>query len=162
MVAGTVRRPAGWVVAAVAMVMLAAGCATGGPSTASGSAAGISVDDASVTEGDAIAAGYLTVRSTGSADRLVGASAPVAAGVSLHRTTAAGAMEATESIEVPAGGEVRFAPGGDHLMLEGLAEPLVPGDTVALTLRFERAGDLEVAVPVVALVDVLDIYSGGW
>lgn len=165
MVAGEVTRRWRWAVAAgavMAAVVLAAGCGTTGSRTASVTAGGLAVADASVTEGDAIAAGYLTVRSTGTADRLVGASTPAAARVSLHRTTPAGAMVGTDVIEVPAGGEVRFAPGGDHLMFEGLAQPLQPGDTVSLTLRFEQSGDVDIEVPVVGLVDVLDIYSGGW
>jgi len=144
------------------VVVLATGCGSGGSSGTSVTVGSISVSDATVTEGDAIAAGYLTVRSTGDADRLVGVSTPAAAGVSLHRTAPSGAMEATDAIEIPAGGEVQFVPGGDHLMFEGLAEPLQPGDTVTLTLRFDRAGDVDLAVTVVALVDVLDLYSGGW
>jgi copper(I)-binding protein len=55
-----------------------------------------------------------------------------------------------------------LVPGGDHLMLEGLVAPLVPGEAVPLTLRFASGGTVEVTAPVVALVDVLDVYDGGW
>ena len=127
-----------------------------------GGSGGVSVRSASVGEGERIAAGYLVLVGGDSPDRLLGASSPAAASVSLHRTDASGVMQATDAIEVPAGAEVPFLPGGDHLMLEGLAAPLVPGDGVVLDLRFAEAGTLRVEAPVIALVDVLDAYDGGW
>jgi periplasmic copper chaperone A len=38
--------------------------------------------------------------------------------------------------------------GGDHIMLLGLTRALKQGDTVTLTLSFERGGDITVDVPV--------------
>jgi hypothetical protein len=92
----------------------------------------------------------------------VGASSPSAAAVSLHRTDPSGAMVDAAAIDVPAGGEVPFLPGGDHLMLEGLVTPLLPGASVVLDLEFADAGVVQVEAPVIALVDVLDTYDGGW
>jgi len=57
-------------------------------------------------------------------------------------------MRRVEELLVPAGGEVGLLPGGLHLMLLDLREPLVPGDTLSLTLEFERAGPVDVRVPV--------------
>jgi copper(I)-binding protein len=57
-------------------------------------------------------------------------------------------MSPVDSIEVPAGGTAKLAPGGLHIMLFDLAAPLVEGDTLELTLEFEEAGDIEVAAPV--------------
>ena len=39
-------------------------------------------------------------------------------------------------------------PGGFHLMLIGLKEPLIQGQSVPLTLRFERAGEVQVMLAV--------------
>jgi copper(I)-binding protein len=47
-------------------------------------------------------------------------------------------------IPLPAGGEVRFAPGGRHLMLIGLKRPLHPGDRVPATLHFASGTTLHV------------------
>jgi copper(I)-binding protein len=43
---------------------------------------------------------------------------------------------------------VALAPGGNHLMLLGVKEPLVAGDTVALTLTFEASPAVEVTATV--------------
>lgn len=129
---------------------------------AAGGDGGVAVRSASVGEGERIAAGYFVISGGEADDRLVGASSPSAASVSLHRTDASGAMRATDAVAVPAGATVPFVPGGDHLMLEGLVAPLLPGDDVIVNLEFERAGVVEVTAPVVALVDVLDVYDGGW
>jgi copper(I)-binding protein len=39
-------------------------------------------------------------------------------------------------------------PGGLHIMLSGLRKKLVEGETIALSLRFETAGTVEIEVPV--------------
>lgn len=46
-------------------------------------------------------------------------------------------MREVDAIEVPAGGSVGLKPGGYHVMLLELAEPLTEGTMVPLTLRFE-------------------------
>jgi periplasmic copper chaperone A len=45
-------------------------------------------------------------------------------------------------VEVAAGARVEIKPGSYHLMLIGLKRTLTPGQTIDLTLRFERAGAL--------------------
>lgn len=123
---------------------------------------GLAVTDAAVGEGDRIAAGYLVMTASGAGDRLVAASSPAATRITLHSTAAGGAMKAVDGLELPAGVPVALVPGGDHLMLEGLSAPLTPGATVTLELTFEAAGQIQLSVPVVALVDVLDVYDRGW
>lgn len=137
-----------------------AGC--GGVASGSASSDGVEVTKAAVTEGDRIAAGYLSVAAPGEGDALVGASSPAATRVSIHSTRSGEAMEEIGSIDVPAAGAVMLQPGGDHLMLEGLLRPITPGETVEVSLRFASGAGITLDVPVVALVDVLDIYSGGW
>jgi len=86
-------------------------------------------------------------------DRLIGAETPAADRAELHtHVEAAGGVMRMVKIEdglaVPAGGSHRLARGGDHVMLMGLTAPLADGDTVLLTLIFERAGEITVDVPV--------------
>ena len=99
-------------------------------------------------------AGFMTIRNTGSApDRLVAARSPAANVMELHTHIRDGdvmRMRAVPAIELPAGQEVRLAPGGLHLMLIGLAQPLEPGGRVPVTLVFERAGEVTIQLAVEA------------
>ncbi len=95
---------------------------------------------------------YFVVRNRGSeADRLVGAATEVAGRVELHETRREGdtvRMVPVGAVEVPAGGEVQFRPGGLHVMLMELKRDLKAGDSFELRLRFERAGEVVLSVPV--------------
>ena len=97
---------------------------------------------------------YLTVRNAGTqADRLLGASTSAARQVELHRgemRAGVATMRSTAGFDVPPGGQLQLASGGDHLMLMGLAQPLKAGTTLPLVLHFQKAGDVKVVVPVVA------------
>ena len=53
-----------------------------------------------------------------------------------------------EGLEIPAGGTASLRPGSYHLMLVGLEEPLVEGESVPVTLLFERAGEVEIDLAV--------------
>lgn len=46
-------------------------------------------------------------------------------------------MQEVDSIAIPAGGTIALEPGGYHIMLLGLTEDLVVGDTIEVTLNFE-------------------------
>lgn len=99
---------------------------------------------------------FLTLTNKGDApDRLVSASSPVAPTVQLHTMSMDGGVmrmrELPEGIPVPAKGVVELKPGGLHIMFIGLKAPFKPGQTVALTLRFEKAGVVKVAMPVRAV-----------
>ncbi|MBR0667481.1 copper chaperone PCu(A)C [Roseomonas hellenica] len=103
---------------------------------------------------NATGVGFLTIRNTGAApDRLLSASSPIARRVELHTMSMDGAvmrMRPVEDIAVPAGGTVQLAPGGLHIMLIGLTQPLAQGGRAPLTLRFERAGEVQVELSVEA------------
>lgn len=94
-------------------------------------------------------AAYLTVRNSGkTADRLVGVSCACAAMVMTHNTVTTNGvakMAADPSPVIPAGGALTFAPGGRHIMLMGLKKPIRAGETVTMTLKFEKAGAVDVA-----------------
>jgi copper(I)-binding protein len=99
-------------------------------------------------------AGYLTLRNLGAApDRLVAAESPAARVVELHTHIRDGEvmrMRPVDAIAVPPGATVRLEPGGLHLMLIGLARPLARGESVPVTLRFERGGSVELRLAVEA------------
>lgn len=96
---------------------------------------------------------FLTLRNRGAADRLVGARSAAAERVELHSMSMDGdvmRMRQIDAIDLPAGASVALAPGGLHLMLMGLKQPLKAGASVPLTLRFEKAGEVAVTLKVEA------------
>jgi uncharacterized protein YcnI/copper(I)-binding protein len=98
---------------------------------------------------------YLVIENHGdSDDRLVTVSSPIAARAEVHEMTVENDVMRMAAVEgglvVPAHGTVTLAPGGQHVMLMGLAGPLQHGTTFPLTLGFERAGEVTVTVPVLA------------
>jgi copper(I)-binding protein len=98
---------------------------------------------------------YMTiVNSGGTADRLVRAESAVAARAELHTVIKDGdvmRMREVPGIDVPANGKAMLAPGGLHVMLMELKAPLKAGTTASLTLVFEKAGRIEVTVPILPL-----------
>jgi copper(I)-binding protein len=73
---------------------------------------------------------------------LTSVASPAAATVELHTTSMeAGVMRMrpVARIALPAGKSVRLAPGGLHVMLIDIKQPLKPGDKVPLTLTVQRA-----------------------
>ena len=105
--------------------------------------------------GAAVGGGFATIRNNGkSADRLVGASSPVAAGTELHEMAMVGdvmKMREVKGVAVPAGGVLELKPGGYHLMFINLKAPLKQGDKVPVTLKFEKAGEVKVELAVASL-----------
>ena len=59
-------------------------------------------------------------------------------------------MRMASSLDIPAGGSVALAPGGTHVMLEGLNGPLVAGSRFDLQLTFDKSGRMAVPVSVLA------------
>ena len=95
-------------------------------------------------------AAYLTIVSP-SSDRLVSVSTPVAKKAELHTMTTEGGvmkMRPLAGIDVPADQPVTLKPGGAHIMLTGLNQPLQAGHSFPLTLSFEKAGPREVTVAI--------------
>jgi copper(I)-binding protein len=86
---------------------------------------------------------YLTVKDTGAPDRLVGVKTPVADDAQLHVSKMDGTMmemRPVDAIPVAPGQPLVLAPGGYHVMLMGLKHALKEGDTIPVTLVFEKAG----------------------
>ena len=150
--------------AAVAAGLVAAGALA----ACGGSSEKVSVSDpwVRVTPGSKdMTAAYMVIESE-QADRLVAASVPsdVAETVELHETVDGGhsmddmgsdsmdemddqmemmGMRQVKSIALPAGREVKLEPGGYHIMLIGLKNPIEPDDSYMITLTFEKAGKIE-------------------
>lgn len=96
---------------------------------------------------------FLTLKNSGgTADKLIKAASPAAASVELHTHVKDGdamRMRPVENIPVPANGQTALEPGGYHIMLIDLRQPLKEGASVPLTLTFEKAGAVTLQVPVV-------------
>jgi copper(I)-binding protein len=75
--------------------------------------------------------------------KVVGVASPVAKLVEIHESMTMGGvnhMHEVESVPLPAGRAVHLKPGGHHVMLMGLAQPLKAGDSVPLTFTIEEKG----------------------
>jgi copper(I)-binding protein len=152
----------------LAIAVVAAGCAQ--PAMQSRTKSGIHLENAWARRAPAMAHGhsgghgatahgdagngavYVTiVNHGGSADALVGATTDAAKTVELHETVQEGGvmkMRPLPRFEVPGGGRLEMKPGGHHIMLLGLKRDLKPGDTVSVTLTFDKAGRMSVEAPV--------------
>lgn len=99
-------------------------------------------------------AAYLTIRNQGSStDRLVGVTSPLAGSVTIHVSEMSDGtmkMRAMRELEIVRGERAVLKPGGMHLMLMKLREPLRKGERLLLVLEFEHAGKLEVSVPILS------------
>ena len=89
---------------------------------------------------------------------LVEAASPVAKIVEIHEMKMEGGMmkmRAVEKLPLPAGKAVELKPGGYHVMLMDLVQPLNEGDTVPLKLTFEDKAGKKQTVEVKAQVKAL-------
>jgi periplasmic copper chaperone A len=108
---------------------------------------------------------YVTITNKGAeADRLVGASSPAAGKVEVHTMTVVNDVmtmrPAEGGLEIPAGGAVELKPGGFHLMFMQVSQPFQAGGEVPVTLEFERAGKVELVLPVSAAKAPAGHHSG--
>jgi periplasmic copper chaperone A len=100
--------------------------------------------------------GSVYVDLTSAADSaLVAIGSPVAERAELHSMSMDGGvmrMRALPRIELPAGKTVKLAPGGMHVMLVGLKQPLKAGDKIPVTLSLQASGmsptTLKLEIPV--------------
>jgi copper(I)-binding protein len=81
-------------------------------------------------------------------DRLINVTSDMAERVQMHtHKEESGVMKMLQVLDgfaVPALGFHTLVRGGDHVMLMGLKSALKNGDTIELTLTFERAGEVQV------------------
>jgi periplasmic copper chaperone A len=102
-----------------------------------------------------VGAVYFTVTNRGQqVDTLLGATSPVAAEATLHRSVHANgmaSMHAATGVAIAPGQAVKAEPGGLHLMLVGLNQPLAAGMRIPLTLQFRRTGTVDVQAWVIPM-----------
>jgi copper(I)-binding protein len=107
---------------------------------------------ARATAAGAKAAGiFVTITDTSAADRLLGASTPVAAMAEVHETindNGVMRMRPIPALPLQPGQPVVLKPGGYHIMLMGLRQQLKDGETFPVTLNFEKAGSITTTVHV--------------
>lgn len=94
---------------------------------------------------------YVTLTAS-QADRLVSVASPSAGTAEIHDMKTEGGImkmaQLPEGLALPAGEAVSLKPGGNHIMLMQVKSPLAAGDTVSLTLTFEKAAPLGVRAAV--------------
>ena len=91
---------------------------------------------------------YFQIQNKGtSTDKLVGVTFSRAKEVQIHEMKMdmdRMMMRQINAIEIPANGSVELKPGGYHLMLMGLDNPIKEGEQLKMTLQFEKAGKIDV------------------
>ena len=97
--------------------------------------------------GAKVAAGFFTVENTGSEpDRLVDIKTPVGT-AQIHETAMVNGVSTMRPLDgglaIAPGQKVTLAPGGLHVMITELKERLKEGQMLPLTLRFQKAGEIE-------------------
>jgi periplasmic copper chaperone A len=109
-----------------------------------------------VPKGAAVAAGYLTIRNTGTEpDRLVSGSTPIAGKFELHQMSMDNGImrmrPVTDGLEIKPGETVELKPQSFHIMMMGLKQPVEKGKPFKGTLVFEKAGAVDVDFTVEAI-----------
>lgn len=103
--------------------------------------------------GAKIGGGYVTIENKGSTpDRLIGGSTDAASKIEVHEMTMKDGVMTMRALDngltIDPGKTVKLAPGGYHLMMFDLKNPLKQGDAVPVTLKFEKAGEVKVSLAV--------------
>ena len=105
-----------------------------------------------VPPGQPNSAAFMTLQNSSDETlRILSASSNVSEVTELHTHTEVDGvmqMRQIDAIEIPAGGTTELKPGGLHVMLIGLTQPLAEGDTVEVTLNFEDGSERLLDVPV--------------
>jgi copper(I)-binding protein len=100
---------------------------------------------------------YLGIHNLGDTpDRLIGARAQGVGTFEVHKAEQInGVMSMTpvDAVDIPAGGMAHLEPGGLHLMMFDISQPLKVGKVIEITLIFEIAGEIPITVPVARTMD---------
>ncbi|MFZ2527408.1 MAG: copper chaperone PCu(A)C [Rhodococcus sp. (in: high G+C Gram-positive bacteria)] len=142
-----------------------AGCGSDEPATAADS---IVVSSAWTKAADSGMTGaFAELDNTGDQDvHIVAVSSPVSSRSELHEMApgAGGAMSMREmdsGLIVPAHSQHSLAPGGDHLMLMDLIEPVAPGTDITFVLTFDDGSSTEFTSQVRDFAGAREDYSPG-
>ncbi|MFE4536727.1 copper chaperone PCu(A)C [Streptomyces scopuliridis] len=95
-----------------------------------------------------LAAGFLVVTNSGGvADKLTSVTSDISDDITIHRTENQ-KMRKVNSFDIPAGGELNLARGGNHIMFMGLKQQPEQGQKIGIELHFEKADPIKVELPV--------------
>jgi copper(I)-binding protein len=116
--------------------------------------------------GAKIGGAYLTIENKGSApDRLIGGAGDVAARIEVHEMAMNNGVMTMRPLEkglvIEPGKTVKLAPGGYHLMMFDLKEPLKQGEQLPITLEFEKAGKVKLSFDVQGIGAQAPAGAGG-
>ncbi len=97
--------------------------------------------------------GFVTIVNNGSDDdRLLSVSTPGVRRAEIHEMAVIDDVmkmrPLADGLVLPAGETVELRPGGYHMMFMGVEQPFKEGGIVPVVLTFERAGDVELVLPV--------------
>ena len=102
-------------------------------------------------------AAYFTIHGGMVPDTLLAVSTPAALRTEMHESmkddTGMAKMAPLDTVPVPARAQMRFAPGGRHVMLFDIGPNVKPGDKVPLALSFAAGKRIEVQAQVVGAGD---------
>lgn len=98
--------------------------------------------------------------------RLTSATSPASSVTVLHETEDGGdggivMRKKKGGFTIPADGKRVFAPGGDHIMLMDVKEPIRPGDRVRVALVFRDGSRLRVTAPARSFSGAKETYRPG-
>lgn len=116
--------------------------------------------------GAKVGGGYLTIENKGTVtDRLVGGSSAASGKFEVHQMSMSDGVMKMHPVEgglaIGPGKTVKLAPGGYHLMLIDLKQPFKQGETVPVTLQFEKAGKVDISMNVQGIGSAAPHGSGG-
>ena len=142
------RTRAALVAASALALALTTACATDDPATDTATDTGAAATTVTFEDGWAKATDtdmsgvFGTITNPGDTDlHLTGVDSDVGGSTELHETIPGGSgmmmQEREDGFVIPAGGELVLAPGGNHIMLMELDEPITTGQQITLTLEFD-------------------------
>jgi hypothetical protein len=100
-----------------------------------------------------VAAAYMTIKNNGTADdKLLGVTSSISGSTMVHQTVVddkgVASMDMIDALVIPAGKSITLKPGGTHIMLMDLKEPVTGKEKIELDLKFENAGEMKIEAPV--------------
>lgn len=159
--------------ATLALAGATAGCSADDDKTTTGTTRSTSADQVTVSDAwvKAVPTGmtgaFAVLANDGDREvRLESVSTDRAGTVELHETVSDGSGGMTMQPKdggfvIAAGEEHELAPGGDHIMLMGVTEALVPGEEIELLLHFADGSTKTVTALVKDFTGAEEKYSGG-
>ncbi len=98
-------------------------------------------------------AAYVTItNSANNPDTLLNVNSTAVNSLSVHQTKNVDGMMkmlSADNLVIPSNGKIELAPGGYHIMLMGLENPLTENQKITMTFEFKNAGKIDVIFPVV-------------